>query len=80
VNWLTDDGLIGAQYNVYGGIQWTFGPAPQYKQDCSSRNNTQFQYSAAALIQGLAKLYNFVGTLLQHELAKKRTVTDVNSL
>ncbi|ETS79744.1 hypothetical protein PFICI_09597 [Pestalotiopsis fici W106-1] len=58
-DWLTEYAIIDDQYNVYDGIHWTFGPAPQNQLDCSSRNNAQFSYSAAALIQGVANLYNF---------------------
>ncbi|KAK6086272.1 glycosyl hydrolase family 76 [Seiridium cupressi] len=46
-------------YNVYDGIHWSFGPAPEYRLGCSSTNRAQFSYSAAALIQGAANLYNY---------------------
>lgn len=61
-NWFTEYGIIDPQYNVVDGIHWTFGPAPEYELDCSSMNGAQFSYSAAALIQGVSNLYNYVSS------------------
>ncbi|KAK6078480.1 Mannan endo-1,6-alpha-mannosidase DCW1-like protein 6 [Seiridium cupressi] len=58
-DWFTEYEIIDDQYSVYDGIHWSFGPAPEYRLGCSSTNRAQFSYSAAALIQGAANLYNY---------------------
>lgn len=51
-NWMTEIGLISANYNVYDGTD--------SNQNCTKINEEQYSYNAGIYLLGAATMYNYV--------------------
>lgn len=51
-NWITQTGLIDANYNIYDGAH--------IETNCTDVNKVQFSYNMAVWLLGAANMYNYV--------------------